>query len=181
RCPYAMRARLSLAVSETRCALREVVLRAKPDELLQVSPKGTVPVLVLPATRQAGTADDAAMGAVMPGTGTVFEQRLDIMLWALRRSDTERWLAPSSGTLAEMLDLIGQCDGPFKQNLDRYKYPERYPGTDATEHRSQAQPFLQALDERLTHTPFLFGSHAALADRAIAPFVRQFAHTDKDW
>jgi len=162
RCPYAMRARLALAVSQTRCELREVVLRDKPAELLQASAKGTVPVLVL---------SDAG----------VIEHSLDIMLWALRRNDPQQWLAPATGTIQDMLELISQCDGPFKQRLDRYKYPERYPGIDPIEHRSLAEPFLRQLDQRLSGSPYLFGSHAALADRAIAPFVRQFAHTDKEW
>ena len=64
RCPYAMRARLALAVSGQACELREVVLKNKPQGLLQASPKATVPVLVLP-------------------DGQVLEQSLDIMRWAL--------------------------------------------------------------------------------------------------
>lgn len=185
RCPFAMRARLALAVSRTRCELREVVLRDKPEELLQASAKGTVPVLVLPSPA-AAAADGPAPGAPAgeaagQGAGKVLEHSLDIMLWALRRNDPEQWLSPSAGTLDDMLAWIGECDGPFKQHLDHYKYPERYPGTDHLAHRTLAEPFLQRLDERLSRTPYLFGSHAALADRAIAPFVRQFAHTDKEW
>lgn len=182
RCPFAMRARLALAISQARCELREVVLRDKPSELLQASAKGTVPVLVLaaplPLTADPGSPDKdvAAQGA-----GRVIEHSLDIMLWALRRNDPEQWLTPSMGTLEDMLAWIGECDGPFKQHLDHYKYPERYPGTDPVAHRALAEPFLQRLNERLSTSPYLFGSHAALADRAIAPFVRQFAHTDKDW
>lgn len=172
RCPFAMRARLALAASRTRCELREVVLRDKPAELLQASAKGTVPVLVLPAPADA---------AIEPKVETIIEHSLDIMLWALRRNDPEHWLSPEAGTLEDMLEWIRECDGPFKQHLDHYKYPERYPGTDPVGHRTLAEPFLQRLDERLSRTPYLFGSHAALADRAIAPFVRQFAHTDKDW
>ena len=48
RCPYAMRARLAIASAEFEVGLREFVLRDKPAEMLEVSPKGTVPVLVLP-------------------------------------------------------------------------------------------------------------------------------------
>lgn len=161
RCPYAMRARLALAVSRTSCVLREVVLRDKPAELLAISPKGTVPVLV--------------------ESDNVLEHSLDIMLWALRRHDPENWLQPPSGTLQDMLDLIAQCDGGFKHNLDRYKYPDRYPGEDAIMHRREGGHFLAQLETRLARTPYLFGAHPALADRAIAPFVRQFAHTDIAW
>jgi len=53
RCPYAIRARLALAVAGLRpgidLELREVNLRARPPELRQVCPRATVPVLVLPA------------------------------------------------------------------------------------------------------------------------------------
>jgi UPF0176 protein len=162
RCPYAMRARLALAVSGQACELREVVLRNKPQGLLQASPKATVPVLVLT-------------------DGTVLEQSLDIMRWALGRSDPEGWLTPSQGDEAGMLALIAQCDGPFKQALDRCKYPSRYPEADGAQARVQAVDWLQRLGARLAGQPFLFGDHAALADMAIAPFVRQFAGIDADW
>lgn len=162
RCPYAMRARLALAVSGQVCELREVVLRAKPQGLLQASPKATVPVLVLP-------------------DGTVLEQSLDIMSWALARNDPAGWLTPIHGDEAGMLELIAECDGPFKQALDRCKYPSRYPEADAALARAQAVEWMQRLEVRLTGQPFLFGDHAALADMAIAPFVRQFAGIDADW
>ena len=162
RCPYAMRARLALAVSGQVCELREVVLRNKPQGLLQASPKGTVPVLVLPG-------------------GQVLEQSLDIMLWALAQHDPEGWLTPSNGTVADMLALIAECDGPFKQALDRCKYPSRYPEADPGAERAKAVAWLDTLEQRLAAQPHLFGHHAALADMAIAPFVRQFAGIDADW
>ncbi|MDD2546940.1 MAG: glutathione S-transferase [Burkholderiaceae bacterium] len=161
RCPYAMRARLALAVSGQACELREVVLRAKPAALLAASPKGTVPVLVLPG-------------------GQVLEQSLDIMQWALQRHDPAQWLAPSAGTLDAMRALIAECDGPFKQTLDRCKYPNRYPEADPEAERAQALAWLGALDARLSDQAHLFGTHATLADMAIAPFVRQFAGIDAD-
>ena len=162
RCPYAMRARMALLASGTACELREIVLRAKPPELFETSPKGTVPVLVLP-------------------DGQVLEESLDIMRWALAQNDPQQWLTPQVGSLQDMLALIVQCDGPFKFNLDRYKYPERYPGTDALAHRSEDAAFLQILETRLQMHTHLFGDRLALADIAIAPFVRQFAHTDNAW
>lgn len=159
RCPYAMRARLAIAASGQAVELREVVLKAKPAEMLAASPKGTVPVLV-------------------DTDGTVIAESLEIMLWALSWNDPEGWLAPDK---AEMLALIAQCDGEFKHHLDRYKYPERYAGVDAVEHREAASTFLRELNERLLKTSYLFGEQAALADMAIAPFVRQFAQTDAGW
>jgi len=162
RCPYAMRARLALAVSGQTCELREVVLRNKPRGLLQASPKATVPVLVL-------------------ADGQVLAQSLAIMRWALAQHDPAHWLAPGEGTEAAMLALIDECDSRFKQALDRCKYPSHYPDTDASVARTQAVEWLQGLEGRLTRHPFLFGNHAALADMAIAPFVRQFAGIDTDW
>lgn len=162
RCPYAMRARLALAVSGQTCELREVVLRSKPQGLLQASPKGTVPVLVLP-------------------DGLVLEQSLDIMRWALAQQDPEGWLTPSQGDMQSMLALVAECDGPFKQALDRCKYPHRYPNADTAAARTQAVEWLQGLEAQLTPRPFLFGGHTTLADMAIAPFVRQFAGIDAAW
>jgi glutathione S-transferase len=158
-----MRARMAIAASGVRCELREVVLRDKPAELLAASPKGTVPVLV------------------SPDEDRVLEESLDIMLWALRRSDPEHWLNPQSGTLQDMLDLIARCDGDFKHHLDRYKYASRYEAANALEHRGQAAAYLRELEERLAAPSHLFGDRPALADFAIAPFVRQFAIADTAW
>ena len=163
RCPYAMRARLALAVSGQSVELREVVLRSKPPELLAASPKATVPVLVLPE-------------------GRVLEQSLDIMQWALARHDPASWL---QAPLAEMLALIAEVDGPFKHHLDRYKYPGRYEDDSCSRtvdmHRSAAGHMVSEWEQRLAGQPYLFGPHPTLADRAIAPFVRQFAHVDAAW
>jgi len=162
RCPYAMRARMAIAASGQRCELREVVLRDKPAELLAASPKGTVPVLV-------------------DVDGTVIDQSLDIMLWALRRNDPEGWLQAECATLDEMLALVAECDGEFKRHLDGYKYPERHPGADGEAHRAQGALFLMRLDARLQGNACLCGERIALADIAIAPFVRQFAQVDAAW
>jgi glutathione S-transferase len=163
RCPYAMRARLALAVSGHTVELREVVLRNKPPALLAASPKATVPVLVLP-------------------DGRVLEQSLEIMLWALARHDPAGWL---QAPLAEMLALIAQVDGPFKHHLDRYKYPGRYEDDSCSRtvdmHRSAVGHMVSEWEQRLTGQPYLFGPHATLADMAIAPFVRQCAHVDAAW
>jgi len=168
RCPYAMRARLALAMSGEPYELREVVLRDKPAELLAASPKGTVPVLVLPG-------------------GEVIEESLDVMLWALRRKDPEGWLSPPKGALDDMLALVAGNDGEFKRSLDRYKYPHRYPEESAGDaqafalsHRAQGAARLARLDGMLDEG-WLFGARASLADMALLPFVRQFAHTDAAW
>ncbi len=160
RCPYAMRARLALAQAGVQCQLREVVLKDKPAALLAASPKGTVPVLVL-------------------ADGTVIEQSLDIMLWALRQNDPDSWLSPTAGSLDDMRALIARNDGEFKQALDRCKYPNRYPEADAAAAQGAARAFLSGLNEQLAATGYLFGRDPSLADMAIRPFVRQFAGIDE--
>lgn len=162
RCPYAMRARLAIAASAQICQLREVVLRNKPAAMLAASPKGTVPVLILP-------------------NGKVIEQSLDIMLWALRQNDPSGWLAPVGRSLADMLALVDSCEQVFKYHLDRYKYPQRYSLENGSAHREEAARWLVALELRLNDFPYLSGKHSALADMAILPFVRQYAHTDYGW
>jgi glutathione S-transferase len=162
RCPYAMRARLALLASGHSCELREVVLSQKPPEMLAVSPKGTVPVLQMP-------------------NGHVIEQSLEIMQWALQQADPLHWLPHDAEHTTQVTELIARCDGPFKADLDRYKYPNRHALPDGLQHREQGAAFLRTLDAQLQKTPFLNGAHFGLADAAIAPFVRQFAHTDPTW
>ena len=166
RCPYAMRARLALAVSGLAYELREVVLKNKPPELIAASPKGTVPVLVLP-------------------NGQVIDESLSIMRWALEQNDPDNWLG--SGPINKMLALIDANDGPFKHALDRYKYPNRYPQewngdakAFAVAQRNDAARWLQSLESQLNQG-WLFSHQASLADIALLPFVRQFAHTDATW
>jgi glutathione S-transferase len=160
RCPYAIRARMALAVSGTELDLVEVSLKNKPERMLQISPKGTVPVVEL---------DD----------GTVIDESLDIMLWALHNHDPNGWLGPNDNATSEMLSLIEENDGDFKHHLDRTKYAVRFEGADPEVHRQSANDFLNRLSKRLKHDDFLMGSTPLLADWAILPFVRQFANIDK--
>lgn len=161
RCPYAMRARLALRVAGVPYELREVALKAKPAALLALSPKATVPVLQLP-------------------DGSVLEESLHIMAWALAQSDPEGWLA--QGSLEEAQALIARNDGPFKHLLDRYKYASRHPEFTSTQYRQQAVDLhIGPLNARLAMSPQLLGAGASLADAAIFPFVRQFAGVDEAW
>ena len=170
RCPYAMRARLALLASGTVCTLREVKLSAKPQELLDASPKGTVPVLVLPDGPVIG---GPVIGGPVIGSG-VIDESLDIMRWALTQADPDHWLD------GEDAALIAANDGPFKHHLDRYKYPHRY-DVDPLAHRAAGVAHLELLEARLSASPFLCGTHWTMTDAALAPFVRQFAETDRAW
>jgi glutathione S-transferase len=161
RCPYAMRARLALHASGIRVELREVVLRAKPAHLLSISPKGTVPVLLLPE-------------------GQVIDQSLDIMRWALSQSDPQGWLMACPDEQAQA--WLALNDGPFKALLDRYKYPERHPERPARAWRDEAAELMLAPMERaLQAHAQLLGPTVSLADMALLPFVRQFAQVDAAW
>ena len=157
RCPYAMRARLAIASSGITVHLREVVLRDKPVAMLEASPKATVPVLV---------------------TDKVIDESFDIMNWALDRSDPEGLKAQITEQAAA---LIARCDGPFKTALELTKYAVRHPDTDPAVSRATAAGFIAELDAQLDGKPWLFGDAPVLADLAILPFVRQFAHTDLEW
>ena len=165
RCPYAMRARLALHASGVAFEHREVVLKHKPAHMLALSPKGTVPVLWL----RSAAGDQ------------VLEQSLDIMLWALREHDPLGWLPKAEADMVDSMALIAHNDGPFKRHLDRYKYPNRSGLDSGTADRDAAALWLHTLDARLSAQAFLAGAHFGLADAAVAPFVRQYAHTDPTW
>jgi glutathione S-transferase len=159
RCPYAMRARMALSYAGIAVEVREISLKDKPAHMLQVSPKATVPVLVLP-------------------DGQVIDQSLQIMQWALQQHDADGWLSADPQHTAL---LIAENDGSFKQNLDRYKYAIRFPEHSAADYRQQGELFLAKLELHLQQTSFLLSNKISLADIAIFPFIRQFAAVDGDW
>lgn len=162
RCPYAIRARLGLASAGIGYVLREVVLRDKPADMLKVSPKGTVPVLVLP-------------------DGQVIDESLDIMKWALEEQDPEGLYTLSDAQYEKVDALIVRNDTVFKASLDRYKYPGRFEGEDPLEHREKASEILRELDGMLAGNLWLLGDYPTLADMALLPFVRQFSFVDREW
>ncbi len=158
RCPYAMRARLALRYAGVAVRIIEVSLKAKPAHMLALSPKGTVPVLCL--------------------GGRVIDESLAIMQWALAQHDPDDWLLQGDpATLA----LIAENDHGFKQHLNRYKYAERYPEQPMEQYRGDGELFLQKLEGLLADHDYLLAEHLSLADIAVAPFVRQFAHVDREW
>ncbi|PTT29555.1 glutathione S-transferase [Pseudomonas sp. HMWF021] len=158
RCPYAMRARMALRYSGVPVEIVEVSLKAKPAEMLAISPKGTVPVL------------DA--------DGRVIDESLEIMRWALAQNDPDNWLLGGDSRIAELIEANDQV---FKVHLNRYKYAERYPEQPMEVYRAEGAVFLQSLNELLTGRDYLLTEHPSLADIALLPFVRQFAHVDREW
>jgi len=163
RCPYAMRARMALRYSRLPLEIHEVSLKAKPSEMLRLSPKGTVPVLVL-------------------ADGTVIDESLDIIRWALTQNDPDDWLMQGNSQKAQLAEtLIEENDGPFKQSLDRYKYSIRFPEQPREVYRAQGESFLARLEALLSDKPYLCRDTCSYADIGIFPFVRQFALADEAW
>ena len=160
RCPYAMRARLALRYSQIKIELREVDLKHKPDAMLQASAKGTVPVLVCP-------------------NGTVIEESIEIMYWALQQHDPEHWLKNTNQS--EYNQLIIENDESFKVCLDHYKYADRFPEHQQIYYRQQGEKFLQQLETRLNKQTCLINDEPSIADIALLPFIRQFAYVDIQW
>lgn len=158
RCPYAMRARLALRYAGVPVQIVEVSLKAKPAEMLALSPKGTVPVLSL--------------------DGRVLEESLEIMRWALVQNDPQGWGLEGD----ERIDaLIARNDSEFKVHLNHYKYAERYPEHSREHYRQQGEVILADLEQRLDGRPYLLADHPSLADAALLPFIRQFAGVEPQW
>lgn len=159
RCPYAIRSRMAIAYADTpekplKLELREIVLKNKPAEMLAVSPKGTVPVLVL-------------------AKGDVIEESREVMVWALAQNDPDS-LQTDSATA-----WLDECDGEFKHWLDRYKYADRFPEHNEAHYRQQGEQFLAKLEVALAQHEFILGNRMSIADIGTFPFVRQFAFVDK--
>ena len=155
-----MRGRMALKKSGIICELREVLLRKKPEAMILISPKGTVPILQLK--------DES-----------VLDESLHIMRWALNIRDPDNWLEK----IDESEALIVELDQVFKKDLDRYKYFVRYPEHPQVYYRVLGEKFLVMLEERLikNHGKGLSNTRTTFSDIAVFPFVRQYAFVDKTW
>ena len=162
RCPYAIRARMSLIEAQVGFELREVLLKEKPPEMLEVSAKGTVPVL-LPL----GHKDE------------VIDESLDIMLWALAGTNTE-WLSGPM-TLNNQLEMVANFEKTFKPLLDSYKYHNNHSEHDRSYYQLKALEIIEQLNDEMEKSSYLTCSKPRLVDVALFPFIRQYAHVDMDW
>jgi glutathione S-transferase len=162
-CPYAMRARIAIFKAKQIVMLRDIVLSNKPKEMLAASPKATVPVLVL-------------------ANGSVVEESLAIMLWALNETDPDDLLqSQNEHELSMMLNLIKSFDHDFKVCLEQYKCAKRYRESNIIECRIECEQFIQTLENRLSRHDFLISNTESLADIALLPFIRQFARIERQW
>ncbi len=162
-CPYAMRARIALLLSEQTIIIRAISLKNKPLAMLEASPKGTVPVLIL-------------------ADGTVIEESIDIMHWALRQNDPNNLLSQAQpDTHQAIIALIQRGDDQFKHPLEQYRAAKRYHRDTELKWRQQCEVFIQELEQRLTDNGFFIGNSVSLADYAFIPFMRQFGRVDRKW
>ncbi len=159
RCPYAIRARLGLAYSGIEYEHREILLKNRPDELIELSPKGTVPVLQLM-------------------DGTIIDESIDVMKWALAQSDPDCWYTDK---IVEQNSLIALNDDEYKKRLDMYKYHERFPEGSYDEFQNAVGEILKTYESILSKSSYLCGDKITLADMALFPFIRQGAHVDLVW
>ena len=159
RCPYAMRARMALILASKQCELREILLKNKPDHMLEISPKGTVPVLQLP--------------------DKVLDESLDIISWAMV-SNLDNVHVFSKTEKILYMELVHLFDTKFKYHLNRYKYSSRY-GEDPREHQDECKIILESLDVKINPSPWIFGHQVSLLDISILPFIRQCKIADPEW
>jgi len=161
RCPYAMRARMAIYQANIKCEYREVLLKDKPESMMSLSSKGTVPVLLTP--------DD-----------TIIDQSLDVMLWALHQDDPDDWL---NEDVSLGQPLVERNDNEFKYYLDRYKYHIGYPEYSQDYYRDKTKDYLDLLEKCLNDTQgvSLTADHMSFSDVSIFPFIRQFANVDLNW
>jgi len=159
RCPYAMRARLALILASKECELREILLKNKPDEMLEVSSKGTVPVLQF--------------------ANKVLDESLDIITWAME-SHVPNVHIYNEAEESISLELVQLFDSKFKYHLDRYKYSSRY-DVDPKDHQEECKIILKNLDKKINPSPWIFGKEVSLLDISILPFIRQCKITNPNW
>ena len=162
RCPYAMRARMALYLSKTVVELREVSLRNKPQSMLEISPKGTVPVLLL---------DD----------GSVIDESIEIIEWCIKKKKDmfKDTLKKEQELFVE--DTIKLFDEKFKFHLDRYKYATRYEDVDEILHRDSCVEILKTMEKKISKNKFFYTNHVNKIDICILPFIRQFRIANPEW
>ena len=159
RCPYAMRARMALILASKECELREILLKNKPDEMLEISSKGTVPV--------------------MQFADKVLDESLDIISWAMESPVSNVYIYTGTEELLSE-ELIKLFDSKFKYHLDRYKYSSRY-GADPKTHQDECKIILDDLEDKINPKPWIFGKEVSLLDISILPFIRQCKIANPDW
>ena len=151
---------MALKLTNTKCEIREVRLNNKPKQMIDKSPKGTVPVLVLQKK--------------------VIDESNDIIEWALSSNNI------FDGNIDhDQIDLTNNLielfDSKFKYNLDRYKYATRYENIDKDKHKMECLDILINLENVISNKEWILGSKINKLDISILPFIRQFRIADIEW
>ncbi len=155
-----MRARLALKLANIQCELREVRLNNKPKHMLEVSPKGTVPILIL--------------------EDKVIDESIDIINWVLDQNNIFEGNI-SSEQIITTEAIIETFDNKFKYHLDRYKYSNRYENADKKFHQKKCFDILIDVEKLISNENWFFGNELNKLDISILPFLRQFRIADPDW
>ena len=150
---------MALAYTDIQVEIREISLQNRPEELYEVSKKGTVPVLI--------TID-----------GLVIDESLEIMLWTLKNNLNQTWLIDNHN---KELEMINKNDVLFKKWLDRYKYHDRYLENPKEFYRKKCSDILSKYENQLHSRKYLLRDGISIVDIAIFPFIRQFANVDYQW
>jgi glutathione S-transferase len=153
---------MALRNSGIKVELREVDLNDMPEQAINISTKATVPLLVFP-------------------DGTFIDESWDIVKWALSQNDPDNWLGEDTEHLLDAEMLIETNDFSFKEDLDHYKYADRYPEQSVELYRAACEEFIEELEEMLSNRDYLLCDTISLADIGVFPFIRQFSLVDKDW
>ena len=160
RCPYAIRARMALKLTNVKCEIREVRLNNKPKHMLEVSPKGTVPVLML--------------------NDRTIEESMEVIEWALNQKNVFEGNL-NKNEIKISYEFIERFDDQFKYHLDRYKYASRYENIDEIHHRRKCEKILLEIEELISDEGWFFGKKINKLDISILPFIRQFRIADPNW
>lgn len=154
---------MALYLSDISCELREVSLKNKPPSMIKLSPKGTVPVMLLE-------------------NGKVIDESIDIINWCLEQKFFfEDKLSKSETLYTE--NTISLFDSTFKFHLDRYKYSSRYNDVDASHHRECCFNILKEIEPYINDSnhDWFFTNSINKIDIAILPFIRQFRIANSEW
>ena len=151
---------MALKLANIKCEIREVRLNNKPKDMLEASPKGTVPVFVL--------------------KDKIIDESIEIINWVVSKSNLFKGnISDEKIILTER--LINTFDNDFKYHLDRYKYSTRYKDVDVAEHRNECMKILIELEGMLSEDGWFFGKKVNKLDVSILPFIRQFRIANPEW
>ena len=137
---------------------REILLKDRPSSLLNISSKGTVPVLYI-------------------DNNHIIDESFDIMIWGIEYAQLDLLKKESQ----KQFNMIKTNDNDFKYWLDRYKYFNRFPELTINDYQNKCKDFLITYDKILTDNIYFMGDYLQCVDIGLFPFIRQCANVDYNW